>query len=87
MNAQDLILTLVCKEVKHARMWVTSLHLLRKAYAEGWGLPPTQLAVPAAWPRWPSWWRHGWPPRVCKTASGGSGAARRAREEEPSQPP
>ena len=26
-------------------MWVTSLHLLRRAYAEGWGLPPAQLAV------------------------------------------
>ena len=65
----------VCKEVKHARMWVTSLHLLRRAYAEVWGLPPAQLAVlklafkaasgnlgAAAWSQsGPSGRGHGWP--------------------------
>ena len=41
----DLTLTLVCKRAKHAVAWVTALTLLRRAYAEGWGLPPSQLGV------------------------------------------
>ena len=50
-----------------------------------WFPPPPPPALPcaqvvellstvlAAWSKWPSWWRHGWPPRAPQTAFDGLG--------------